>query len=159
MSTVIENSILKSVQNRKGWWRGRFTLSGPSALVEICLGSACLSDKVVKSIDRIGQEAARSVEGHTALPSSSWLPLLPVVFHFVNSQILIYFSLLEFHLWLLIELCVPAARARILFSPGYFHCGGVRTHLFVSRYPILPPQHVDLGRTHAWGSQSPGQIM
>lgn len=55
--------------------------------------------------------------------------------------------------------CVPAARARILFFSGYFHCGGARIHILDSRYPPPPPQQVGLGRTRAWGSQAPGQIM
>lgn len=49
-------------------------------------------DEVVKSVDRFGQEAAQAAEESPGEPSSSWLPLLPVAFHFVHSQILIYFS-------------------------------------------------------------------
>lgn len=50
-----------------------FILSSPSDLVELCLRSSCLSDKVVKSISaEVGRKLANSHRcGKSVLPSSS----------------------------------------------------------------------------------------
>lgn len=160
MSTLMENWILKSVSSRRGWRRGRCPLPGCSARGERHLGSAGLSGRggeECRSL-RAGGCPGRRGEPRGALelvapPAACCLPFRA----FPDFDL---FFLTWISSWTINWLnCVPAARARILFFSGYFHCGGARIHILDSRYPPPPPQQVGLGRTRAWGSQAPGQIM